>query len=414
MANNITTSSNSITNQPQWFQQALQALVKQAQQTANQGYTTYPNARIAGFTPAQTQAFGNVQANQGNYQPAFSAAGAAYAPTAGSAALNQGNFNSYFNPYTSDVVNQIQTLGNRNLTENVLPAVNDTFTSGGQFGSSRNADFTNRAIRDNQEAISQAQGQALASGFQNQVANTQNAQAQQLQAGQLEQGLGQAQQQAGLTDASALSAVGQQQQNQNQANENLAYQDFLTQQQWPYQQETYLSGILGGAPVSTATQSTQTTPGPSTTSQIIGAGEGLAGILGGLGQSGVLSGIGNFLSGLAGGGSVGSDGWISDIPQGYKDGGDVSNDNDKKPSWLEELMNLGIPDAHKKGGPIKMALGGVPGTGGFSMPKAPVARAPAVRARRPRLGGIATRRMGGIGMMPGAGTTGILDRKSVV
>src|SRR5215472_13254314 len=216
MANDITTTSQSISNQPQWFQQALQNLVKQAQTTAGRGYTPYPNARIAGFTPAQQQAFGTVEGNVGSYKPGFNQAAQDYS-YGNNPSLNQDVFNSYMNPYTSQVVNQIQTLGNRNLMENVLPGVNSTFTGAGQFGSSRNADFTNRALRDNQEAISQAQGQALASGFQNQVGNTQNAISQALQAGQLNQGLGLATQQAGLTDNSALSAIGQQQQNQNQA-----------------------------------------------------------------------------------------------------------------------------------------------------------------------------------------------------
>jgi hypothetical protein len=414
MANNITTTATGITQQPQWFQQALQGLVQQAQQTSNQGYTPYPNARIAGFTPAQQQAQSSVAANQGNYQPYFNNANTAYQQGA-NPQLNQSVFNSYQNPYTQDVVNQIQTLGNRNLTENVLPAVNATFTGAGQFGSSRNADFTNRALRDNQEAISQAQGQALASGFQNQVGNTQNAISQAMQSGQLQQGLGQATQAAGLTDASALSAVGQQQQNQNQSNENLAYQDFLTQQQWPYQQETYLSGILGGAPVATSTQSSQTTPGPSTTSQVLG---GLAGLTGVLGESGAFNGIGSDISNFLGnifaeGGSVGlgSDGWASDIPTGYKDGGDVGPDKPKKDDSDFNPFNLGISDAYADGGSamLKMAIGGfVPGTGGFSMPKAPTPKMPAVRSRRPRLGGIATRRLGGIGMMPGGGTTGML------
>jgi hypothetical protein len=52
-------------------------------------------------------------------------------------------------------------MGNRNLSENVLPGVNSTFAGAGQFGSTRNADFTNRALRDNQQVISNAQATAL-------------------------------------------------------------------------------------------------------------------------------------------------------------------------------------------------------------------------------------------------------------
>lgn len=440
---NVTSTSNSTTQMPSWLTAALQQLVQSAQTTASNPYATYPNQRIAGLTPDQIQAQNLTQQNVGNYQPAFNQAGTDYSNATGAvnsagqsyqpyfgqagSAYNQGMgqiqqgnaayqgaynqagqdygygnnpnlnssvFNSYMNPYQSNVVNQIATLGNRNLTENVLPAVNSTFTGAGQFGSSRNADFTNRALRDNQTAISQAQGQALASGFQNQVGNTQAGIGQTLQAGQLEQGLGTARQQAGitggaalagigqqqqglgaayqqagldtagaltnigqqqqglgaatqaagLTDTAALTAVGQQQQNQNQQNLNLGYQDFLTQQQWPYQQESYLAGILGGTPSPTSTTQTNTTPGPNTTSQILG---GLAGGIGLLGSTGAF----------------GSGGWLGDL------GSTVG-------SWFAE------------GGPVKKAGGG--------------------RAKRPRFGGVATKRMGGIGMQPGGGVSGIL------
>jgi len=306
---NLTTTSTGISSQPGWYQNALQQLIRSAETTAAQPYVPYPGPRIAGFTPAQQQAFGLTQANVGAYQPYFQQAGQGYA-TGLNPQLNQGVFQSYMNPYVSDVVNRIQQLGVRNLQENVLPGVNQTFTSAGQFGSSRNADFTNRAMRDTQEAISAAQGQALASGFQNQVQNTQNAIGQAMQAGQLEQGLGTATQAAGLTDASAMAAIGQQQQNLGQQSLNLGYQDFLTQQQWPYQQETYLSSILGGAQVPQTQQTTQTQPGPSTTAQILG---GLAGTVGLLGAT-------NAFTNAAGTGA----GWLTNAVSGlFAEGGSV-------------------------------------------------------------------------------------------
>lgn len=435
----ITTQSTANSSQPAWYKQLIQQLGQSAATTAGQGYTPYTNSRIAGFTPAQTQAFQQTQSNVGSYKPGFAAAGQDYSGGASTGQLNQPSFNSFMNPYTSDVVDQIATLGNRNLTENVLPGVNSTFTGAGQFGSSRNADFTNRALRDNQTAISQAQGQALAGGFQNQVQNSQNAQAQQLQAGQLQQGLGTATQAAGLTDASALSAIGQQQQNQNQSNENLAYQDFLTQQQWPYQQESYLAGILGGSPVPTQTQQTQTTPGPSTTSQVLGGLAGAAGLLGSTGAfNSVGSGISNFLGGLFADGGEFSDGSDGGTPQGgtgvsgwqsdlagtpFAKGGAADDGSDSKAvndriladRWMQfrGMMGYQQPTGQDDGtfAPIQYAKGGAAHLSllaGGGAPKAPKVSAPAIRSRRPRFGGTATRRMGGIGMNPGAGTSGIL------
>lgn len=77
----------------------------------------------------------------------------------------------FMNPYTEGAANEVMRLSNQNLTENVLPQVNSTFTGAGQFGSSRNADFTNRAIRDNQTAL----GGALSTMYKN-AADTANTQ----------------------------------------------------------------------------------------------------------------------------------------------------------------------------------------------------------------------------------------------
>lgn len=85
------------------------------------------------------------------------------------ATYNPYTMQQFMNPYTGQVANQIASLANRNLTEKVLPGVNSTFTGAGQFGGTRSADFTNRALRDNQEAISNAQATMLANA-QNQAA----------------------------------------------------------------------------------------------------------------------------------------------------------------------------------------------------------------------------------------------------
>lgn len=68
----------------------------------------------------------------------------------------------YMNPYTEGVNKEIARLGNQNLMENVLPGVNSTFTGAGQFGSSRNSDFTSRAIRDSNATVLGQQSKVLA------------------------------------------------------------------------------------------------------------------------------------------------------------------------------------------------------------------------------------------------------------
>ncbi len=73
---------------------------------------------------------------------------------------------NYMNPYNAAVTDRLGVLAGRNLSENLLPAVNNTFIGAGMFGSDRSADFTNRAIRDTQDSLLGAQGNVLQSGYQ--------------------------------------------------------------------------------------------------------------------------------------------------------------------------------------------------------------------------------------------------------
>ena len=72
---------------------------------------------------------------------------------------------AYMNPYNEAVTNRIGELAGRNLRENILPGVNRTFIGGGTFGGSRSAEFTNRAVRDAQEAALAEQNKAMQAGY---------------------------------------------------------------------------------------------------------------------------------------------------------------------------------------------------------------------------------------------------------
>lgn len=372
------------------MQQAQQQLIANSAQTAGQPYVPYPGQQVAGFTAPQTQSFADTMGAANAYQPGFAAAGNAYA-NAANPNLNQSTLNSYLNPFTSQVVNSIQSLGNQNLMENVLPGVNSTFTGSGQFGSTRNADFTNRAIRDNQQAISNAQGAALSTGFQNSLSAEQQAQQRALQAGVAQQGLGQATQAAGLTGAGAENAVGTQQQNLNQTNLNTAYQNFLQQQQYPYQQENFMKGIISGVNPGSTTNSTSTMP---TTNQPSIAGQ-LAGLLtGGIGVGNALG-----LFGSSGGGGIGS---------AIGNAGDLSG---MLGAANTPLSIFGLA----KGGTVRPARFSVGGPARFNlerqflarggMPRAPkvagAVRLPKMKA--PSFGGMIGKPMGGFGSSAASG-----------
>lgn len=121
------------------------------------------------YNAQQQEILGQLPAAQHNSDVSTTAA-LEHLNASGNPSLNKDVFASYMDPYTSSVTDAIQTLGNQNLMENVLPGVNDTFTGAGQFGGNRNAEFENRAIRDNQQATSIAQAGALEHGFDTSLA----------------------------------------------------------------------------------------------------------------------------------------------------------------------------------------------------------------------------------------------------
>lgn len=269
------------TNEPPlWYSQYLQALAAKGSQIAGEGYQTYGAPRIAAQTPDQTNAYGMLRSGISSYQPMLQTAGQ-YATNVGSG-FNQGEFNTYMNPYISGVTDQIARLGARNLSENILPGIGDTFIRSGQYGSGRMGDMGDRAIRDTQEAILGEQAKSLAAGYNTALGGYQTGRAQQLDAAQGLGTLATTGQQNLVTGAAALEAAGQSQQQQQQRNLDLAYGDFLEQRNYPREQTEYLSTLLRGVSPGTSTTTTgpanQSQLAPSPLSQIAGAGIGAYGL----------------------------------------------------------------------------------------------------------------------------------------
>lgn len=91
------------------------------------------------------------------------AAAQPYMQAAGRSAAQ--DVSTYMSPYTEGVTQQIAKMGARNLRENLLPQVAESFIRAGQFGSGRMGEFGSRALRDTQEAVLREQSQALQQGY---------------------------------------------------------------------------------------------------------------------------------------------------------------------------------------------------------------------------------------------------------
>ena len=91
--------------------------------------------------------------------------------------------NNYMNPYVNEVVNQIGSLGQRQIQQSLAPQATAGLVGSGQFGSKRGAQALGQTISDANQNILSTQGQALNTGYQNAMQAAQADMARQLQAG---------------------------------------------------------------------------------------------------------------------------------------------------------------------------------------------------------------------------------------
>lgn len=217
-------------------------LAKELPQYINRPYMPYAGPRIAPFSMDQLMAMLSTRQQAAADQPASLNAGNLIMAASG---LNPELAKGIMSPYMTGVTDEIARLGTKNLQENVLPGLNTTFTGGGQFGSSRHADFTQKAIANNQKEISGAQSNALQAGFADVMNRA-------LQSAQLGSNIG-------ASSRQGLMSIGDLQRNMGQSNLDLNYSDFMRQWDFPLSNLERLmsitnSGAQGAVPNPTPQQ----------------------------------------------------------------------------------------------------------------------------------------------------------------
>jgi hypothetical protein len=213
---------------PEWYTNYAMDVLAGQKAISSRPYETAPMPRVADFTEAQKKSFGMTETAAGAYQPMLNAAttatqGAMAAPgslatsqpyfnqainmngvTAATPGLQQGaqftaqstnalgmnaaqpylqqagqssvaNIGQYMNPYNEAVTNRIGELGARNLTENLLPAIEGRYIQAGQLGFGGRGGLggtpsgmmteTARTLRDVNADILAQQTAALQSGY---------------------------------------------------------------------------------------------------------------------------------------------------------------------------------------------------------------------------------------------------------
>lgn len=302
-------------------------------------YQTYGGERIAGFNPTQQQAFQNVQNMQASPQlgQASGLSGISGLGSIGTAGqmgqIGQQYANQATNPYAT------QAYMSPYIQNALQPQLQEMQRQYGITGSQEKARAVGQnAFGGNRQALMQAENErnknmamnaAIGSGYQNAFQAAQQNQQfganlglQGLQ-GQLS-GYGQANQAANTLGQlgqnqyaqnmginQAQQQVGAIQQAQAQQGLDTGYQDFLKQQNYPYQQLAFMSDMTRGLPLSQSSQAMYSAP-PSAASQ-----------LGGLGMSalGIYGMSGGFSGGKAEGGTIKAANGGLMAAKAYKDGG---------------------------------------------------------------------------------------------
>jgi len=330
---------------PEYIRPSVERLIgkTEALTDINQNpYKTYGGQRIADFSPMQQRAFNDVSNMQTSSQlgAASNLAGGAGLGAFGLAGQMGNAGNNYYgmatNPYAT------QAFMNPYIQSSLAPQLDEmrrqygmtgtqqqgNATRSGAFGGSREALMASENNRNMNTAMNQTIGQGYDKAFQaaqqaQQFGANLGLQGQQ---GAL-QGYGQANNaasilgQLGQTQFGQQQAINQAQQNvgtiqQAQAQQGLdqRYQDFLKQQNYPYQQLAFMSDMQRGLPLSQSATSMYQAP-PSMVSQ-----------LGGLGMAGLgIYGASGGFRGNKEGGAI----------KEYKAGGSIKM---MKPEELEQLL----------------------------------------------------------------------------
>jgi hypothetical protein len=152
----VTTTQTQTTTAPDWYNNYLSGL-------ASAGQTAAETGGVAGFSDLQNQAFAGAPAAVQAGQPALQAATQAATGVATTPFMQ--NISQYMNPYTQQVIENINRLGQRQFRETLAPAATAGAVGSGQFGSKRGMQVYGNVARDVNADILGKQSEYMAKGF---------------------------------------------------------------------------------------------------------------------------------------------------------------------------------------------------------------------------------------------------------
>ena len=311
MSNLLQSCSQTQTQAPGYYNQYLNTL-------ATCGVGAAKGAQFVGATPLQQQAFGTVAGAAGSYKPGLQSAegtlGAANAMATGRSPLASAQpylqgataclgarTTKLMNPYVHCVVNQINTLGQQNIQQNLAPQATAGAVGSGQYGSQRGAQVLGQTVANANQQILSQQANALMCGYKTALCGAlkQGAICQQTgatAAGAASQGaqnlgnlakvgacIASTTQQLGLQGVCALNKMG--------ANQQTILQN---QQCFPLSELTKASGLLNGKTIPLTCRQTSTMSGLGAAGAV---GSTLASLFSSQNGTSAASSLGNLIEG---------------------------------------------------------------------------------------------------------------------
>lgn len=206
----ITETTKKITEAPGYYTDYLAGL--SAAGTRELAKT--PDQLVAPLTAMQQQGYAQIPTAAAAYQPGLATAQQTAAQAAG---IGPEDISRFMNPYTQNVVQEMERLAQQNIQRNVLPSLTAAAVGRGDLGSRRYATATGQSLADIQRGLTGQQYGALSAGYKQALdaateeARLQNAVAQtQAKQAAMEQELG-------LAGATAMTKAGGEQQAYEQA-----------------------------------------------------------------------------------------------------------------------------------------------------------------------------------------------------
>jgi len=254
----IKTTTTKAQEAPQYYTDYLTGLASAG--TTAMGRT--PEQTIAGLDPLQMRAYQMTPEAAASYRPGLAAAGETAASAA--AGITPEKIQSFMNPYTQNVVQEMARLSEQNIQRNLLPALRGGMVGAGQLGSQRYAGALGQGLAESARTLTGQQYGALSEGYKGALDAALKEMGLETEAAKAQAGIAKTAQELGLGESKALMDQGTAMQTYQQALRDaplktaMQVQDLLRNFQIPTKETTGFvgpgqAGQYGVSPLSAVT-----------------------------------------------------------------------------------------------------------------------------------------------------------------